>query len=230
MRITSLSFILTVALCAATSLCAQTSDKLTLDEVLDYSFFGRGVNQPHSLADGEHYARVSPDGRQLVKYAYKTQQPVGVILDLNNAKNADKVKGISNYIISPTGKHILVATNAKQIYRHSFTAEYYIYDVANHRFSPLSDGGPQQAPVFSPDGNVIAFARGGDLFLVKLLFDGAETRVTKDGERGKILNGIPDWVNEEEFSTASSFTFPPEAKTTNASVPFPTTWPNAVTP
>ena len=212
MRITSLSFILTVALCAATSLCAQTSDKLTLDEVLDYSFFGRGVNQPHSLADGEHYARVSPDGRQLVKYAYKTQQPVGVILDLNNAKNADKVKGISNYIISPTGKHILVATNAKQIYRHSFTAEYYIYDVANHRFSPLSDGGPQQAPVFSPDGNVIAFARGGDLFLVKLLFDGAETRVTKDGERGKILNGIPDWVNEEEFSTASSFTFTADSK------------------
>lgn len=67
-------------------------------------------------------------------------------------------------------------------------------------------------PQFSPDGNMISFVRGGNLFLVKLLFDNSESRVTKDGEFGKVLNGIPDWVNEEEFSTACSYVFTADSK------------------
>ena len=67
-------------------------------------------------------------------------------------------------------------------------------------------------PQFSPDGNMISFVRGGNLFLVKLLFDNSESQVTKDGEVGKVLNGVPDWVNEEEFSTACSYVFTADSK------------------
>ena len=66
---------------------------------------------------------------------------------------------------------------------------------------------PQMSPRFSPDGNVVAFVRDNNLFVVKLLYGNAETQVTKDGKRNEVINGIPDWVNEEEFSTNASFDF-----------------------
>ena len=112
----------------------------------------------------------------------------------------------------PDGRRMLIQTQTKPIYRHSFTAVYYIYDIRNNKLEPLSDGGPQQTPVFSPDGNQIAFVRDNNIFLVKLLFDNAESQVTKDGKCNEIINGIPDWVYEEEFSTNSSMVFSADSK------------------
>ena len=76
----------------------------------------------------------------------------------------------------------------------------------------MSDGGPQQTPVFSPDGNQIAFVRDNNIYLVNLLSDSAESQVTKDGKRNEIINGIPDWVYEEEFSTNSSMVFSADSR------------------
>jgi dipeptidyl-peptidase-4 len=72
---------------------------------------------------------------------------------------------------------------------------------------PLSEGGPQQMPMFSPDGTMIAFVRDNNIHLVKLLYDNAESQVTKDGRTNEVINGIPDWVYEEELSTNSSMVF-----------------------
>ena len=66
--------------------------------------------------------------------------------------------------------------------------------------------------MFSPDGNQIAFVRDNNIFLVKLLYDNAESQVTKDGKRNEVINGIPDWVYEEEFSTNSSMVFSADSK------------------
>ncbi|MCF0160834.1 MAG: DPP IV N-terminal domain-containing protein, partial [Bacteroidaceae bacterium] len=87
-----------------------------------------------------------------------------------------------------------------------------IYNVKNKTTTPLSAGGPQQVPLFSPDGNLIAFVRDNNLFLVKLLFNNAESQVTKDGKYNEVLNGIPDWVNEEEFGYARAFDFSADSK------------------
>lgn len=114
--------------------------------------------------------------------------------------------------MSPDEHRILIQTETKGIYRRSYTAVYYIYDVLNNTLEPLSEGGPQQVPLFSPDGNVIAFARGNNLFLVKLLFGNAEVQVTKDGKFNEVINGLPDWVNEEEFTTNRSFDFSADSK------------------
>ena len=102
---------------------------------------------------------------------------------------------------------MLIQTETKPIYRHSFTAVYYLYDIANRTLTPLSDNGPQQSPKFSPDGNLVGFVRDNNLFLVKLLFNNSESQITKDGKFNEVINGIPDWVNEEEFSTSCSFDF-----------------------
>lgn len=123
-----------------------------------------------------------------------------------------KLPYIDGYIMSPDEHRILIQTETKGIYRRSYTAVYYIYDVRNNTLEPLSEGGPQQVPLFSPDGNVIAFARGNNLFLVKLLFGNAEVQVTKDGKFNEVINGLPDWVNEEEFTTNRSFDFSADSK------------------
>ena len=77
---------------------------------------------------------------------------------------------------------------------------------------PLSKNGPQQTPLFSPDGSLVAFVRDGNIFLVKLLYDNAEVQVTKDGKRNAIINGIPDWVNEEEFANDRSMIFTADSR------------------
>ena len=114
--------------------------------------------------------------------------------------------------MSPDESRILIQTNTRPIYRRSFTAEYYIYSVRNNTLEPLSKNGPQQVPLFSPDGNNIAFVRDNNIFLVKLLFDNSESQVTKDGKFNEVLNGIPDWVNEEEFGYNRAFDFSADSK------------------
>ena len=114
--------------------------------------------------------------------------------------------------MSPDGRTMLIQTQTKSIYRHSFTAVYYIFTIANNKLEPLSDGGPQQIPVWSPDGTQIAFVRDNNIFLVKLLYNNSESQVTKDGKFNEVINGLPDWVNEEEFSFNSSLVFSADSK------------------
>ena len=103
--------------------------------------------------------------------------------------------------MSPDGKRMLIQTKTEPIYRRSFKATYYIYTIASTKLEKLSDGDKQQVPTWSPDGNLVAFVRNNNIFLVKLLYDNAESAVTTDGKPNEIINGIPDWVNEEELVT-----------------------------
>jgi dipeptidyl-peptidase-4 len=134
-----------------------------------------------------------------------------VLFDAKSAKGA-KIDYVEGYEMSPDGQRLLIQTVSERIYRHSFTATYYIYTVRNNRLAPLSENGPQQAPLFSPDGLQIAFVRDNNIFIVKLLYDNAEVQITKDGKRNEVINGIPDWVYEEEFSLARSMVFTADSK------------------
>jgi dipeptidyl-peptidase-4 len=59
---------------------------------------------------------------------------------------------------------------------------------------------------------MIAFVRQNNIFLVKLLYDNAESQVTKDGKSNEVINGIPDWVNEEEFGNDRAMVFSADSK------------------
>ena len=151
------------------------------------------------------------DGKRIVVSSFKTGEQTGVLFDADNTKGKVKVSRIDGYIMSPNQKNILLRTQTQSIYRHSTTAVYYIYNVQNRTLAPLSDGGPQECPLWSPDGNMVGFVREGNLFLVKLLFDNAEVQITKDGKFNSIINGKADWVYEEEFVTNRSFDFNADA-------------------
>lgn len=189
----------------------MAGQKLDLKEITSGAFREETIAAVTPLADGESYAQISSDSKQIVKYSFRTGKQTEVLFDVNTARGP-KVEKIDGYVMSPTGKRILIQTDTKKIYRHSFTATYYIYEVVNNKLVPLSDYGPQQTPVWSPDGEQVAFVRDNNIFLVKLLYNNAESQVTKDGERDKVINGLPDWVNEEEFSFNSAMTFSADSK------------------
>ena len=186
---------------------------------LDLKSITSGQFRPESMAslkpmdDGESYTQISSDGTKILKFSFRTGKQTGVIFDLNNVRGPKiRIDRIDGYIFSPDKKRILIQTGTRYVYRRSFTATYYIYEVENNRMGPLSVGGEQQTPLFSPDGNMIAFVRDNNIFLVKLLYDNAESQVTTDGERNRIINGIPDWVYEEEFSTNRSMVFSADSR------------------
>ncbi len=189
----------------------QAGNKLSLRDITRGEFRQEVMTEVRPMADGETYAQISDDGKRIVTYSFKTGKQVGVLFDAATARGA-QIGRVQGYIVSPDGRRLLIQTNTKPIYRHSFTAEYYIFMIQNNKLEPLSDGGPQQTPIFSPDGNQIAFVRDNNIHLVKLLYDNAESEVTKDGKRNEIINGIPDWVYEEEFSTNSSMVFSADSK------------------
>lgn len=189
----------------------QAQQKVTLRDIAQGTYRAQGISGLKPMLDGEHYTQISSDHKRIVKYSFKTGEEVGTLFDLTTARDCD-LKSFDDYILSPDEKLILIQTETKPIYRHSFTAVYYIYNVKNNKMEPLSNNGPQQVPLFSPDGNQIAFVRNNNIYLVKLLFGNSESQVTKDGEYNHVLNGIPDWVYEEEFSFNRAFDFSADSK------------------
>ena len=189
----------------------QAQQKVTLRDIAQGTYRAQGISGLKPMLDGEHYTQISSDHKRIVKYSFKTGEEVGTLFDVTTARDCD-LKSFDDYILSPDEKLILIQTETKPIYRHSFTAVYYIYNVKNNKMEPLSNNGPQQVPLFSPDGNQIAFVRNNNIYLVKLLFGNSESQVTKDGEYNHVLNGIPDWVYEEEFSFTRAFDFSADSK------------------
>ena len=185
---------------------AQGGKALDLKEINSGKFSPENIYGVVPMPDGEHYTQRNAEGTQIVKYSFRTGEPVEVVFDVAKARECP-FKKFDSYQFSPDGSKILIATETTPIYRHSYTAVHYLYPVkrndkgvtTNNIVEKLSDGGPQQAPVFSPDGNLVAFVRDNNIFLVKLLYGNSESQVTEDGKLNSVLNGIPDWVYKEEF-------------------------------
>ncbi len=204
-RLLALSWLLAVLV------CAFAQQKVTLQDVANGTYRPQNIYGIKPMLDGEHYTQISADRKRIVKYSFKDGKETETLFDVSTARDCP-IKTFDDYIMSPDEKLILIQTETKPIYRRSFTAEYYIYNIRNNTIEPLSKNGPQQVPLFSPDGYQIAFVRNNNIFLVKLLFGNSESQVTKDGEYNKVLNGIPDWVYEEEFAFNRAFDFSADSK------------------
>ena len=182
------------------------------------------VAQGRSTADGKHYTSITEDGRAIVKYQYSNGQAVDTLLNLNTVKPEEgtEVKGlkIAGYELSQDEERLLVWSNRENIYRRSYKADYYYYvitagGVKRDKFKRLTEGKVQAAQL-APDGRQVVFMRDNNLYLVKVMSAGidlAERQITTDGERNKIINGVPDWVYEEEFSMDRAIAWSPDSKT-----------------
>ncbi|MBQ9232054.1 MAG: S9 family peptidase [Prevotella sp.] len=189
----------------------MAAQQLDLRDITRGVYRADGMRAVKPSADGESYTQMSNDNQRIVRYSFKTGKEAETLFDVKTATGA-RLESIDDYIMSPDGRRMLIQTETSSIYRHSFTANYYIYTIASKKLVPLSKNGAQQTPLFSPDGTLISFVRDNNIFLIKLLYDNAESQVTKDGRKNEVINGIPDWVNEEEFSNDRAVVFSADSK------------------
>ncbi|TCO03312.1 S9 family peptidase [Natronoflexus pectinivorans] len=204
--------ILILALLASFILNINAQKKaLSLDDFVSaQTFAAERVQGLRPMKDGSSYSVLEANGTQIVRYSYATGEKTGVIAYIPNLKDTP-IKSILDYEFSDDETKILVYTNRENIYRHSFIADYYVIDIARREIEPLSENGPQQAATFSPNGHAVAFVRNNNIFIKNLRF-GTEAAITSDGEKNHIINGIPDWVYEEEFSFNRAFEWSPDSR------------------
>lgn len=201
-------YVLALMIVFNVSIAFGQSQELSLFDIV-----GRGIFYPErvsgirSMNDGENYT-VIENNNKIVKHSYKKADKSSIILDLSKLKNS-AVRYISDYNFNKDETKILISTNVRPIYRRSFLADYYIYDIANKELKSLSSKGSQQVATFSPDGARIAFVRDNNIFIHDMRF-GSEIQITDDGKHNEIINGIPDWVYEEEFSFNKAFEWAPD--------------------
>ncbi len=202
-------FLLVILLIPGWSLFAQDNvKKITLEKIYKEGVFStkrvRGIN---SMADGTHYT-VNNRARTIDKHNYKDGEKVA---NLFNAKDFEELEYFSMYEFNQDESKIILTTNIEAIYRRSYVADNFVYDISDKSIHPVSLKGKQQLAAFSPGSDKIAFVRENNIFISDIE-SGTEIQVTFDGKKNEIINGAPDWVYEEEFGFSRGFHWSPDGK------------------
>jgi len=188
---------------AFAAISATAQKKITVEEIYTGAFRTKGMDALQAMQNTNQYTVLNIDrGSRTMSvdlYDYATLKKTGTIISTADHR---ELAGIDSYIFSNDEKMMLIANNSKQIYRHSFTADYFLYDLASKKLTKVLD--QAQEPIFSPDGKYIAYAKENNLFIYNIE-NGENRQVTTDGKKNEIINGIADWVYEEEFSFVRAF-------------------------
>lgn len=177
------------------------SKKITLEDIWKKGTFrGHYLGGFQSMKNGDYYVVINNRGTQLDKYSYKTLDKVATLIDANDLNG---ITNLYDYNFSDDETKVLIGTQQKQIYRRSKTGVYYVYDLKTKKLTLLTDQEIQE-PTFSPDGKKVAYMFANDLY-IKNLENNKTTQITTDGAKNKIINGISDWVYEEEFAFVRAF-------------------------
>lgn len=191
------------------SVSFKGQQRISLEDIwVKHAFAPKSAQGFNTMKDGTHYTDISEnDGYNVIsKFEIKNNKKLGDLVNSKDVKfNARSIE-ISNYQFSPNEDKLLLSENFETIYRHSFKADFYVFDIKDKTIFPVSEIGKIMFPTFSPDGRKIAFVRENNLY-IKDLLSNKEYTVTTDGEMNKIKNGWGDWVYEEEFSKADYFTW-----------------------
>lgn len=207
------SSLLAMLLLTAVPLFAQNGNKrLNLKDIAGGVFRQiTSTGDMRSLPDGEHYSAMNDSRSMIIKYSYRTGEAVDTLFNTATARECG-FDNFDGYAISSTGHRIVIWRETEGIYRRSWKAVAYDYDVRRNFVKPMTDTGEKiMIPAFSPDGRMCAYVINNNIWLRKFDFD-TEIQVTKDGETNKVLNGITDWVYEEEFSVTNLMAWSPDSE------------------
>lgn len=185
--------------------------KITVDDVFSGIFRTKEMFKLQSLQNANQYTVLNFDrasrSMQIDLYDYATLKKVTTLID---TKNHRELPMINSYTFDASEKKILLACNSTKIFRHSFTADYYLYNIDTKELTKLFDFQIQE-PTFSPDGQKIAYAKNNNLYVYDLASK-KSTQITTDGKKNSIINGITDWVYEEEFAFVRAFDWSKDSK------------------
>ena len=200
-----------LALFILTSFSVIAQQKISVEEIYTGAFRTKGMDALQSMKNTNQYTVLNSDRtsrtQQIDLYDFATLKKVSTLIDTKSYK--DLSEGIDSYTFSNDEKQILIANNTSPIFRHSFTATYYLYNLATKDLTKVLEN--VQEPTFSPDGTKIGYAKENDLFIYDIASK-AITQVTTDGKKNEIINGITDWVYEEEFAFMRAFDWSADSK------------------
>ena len=201
MKKTSLTLLLFLGL---TTLLFAQDQQFSLEEIWGGAFRTEGMDVLHSMNNGKQYTVWNYDRNSRVatvdKYDYATLEKIETLV---SSADLEGINFFSSYTFSADEQKMLLATNVESVYRRSTLGNYFVYDLASKAISLVSENKIQE-PTFSPDGSKIAYVFDNNIY-IKNLEDGTTTQVTNDGKKNEIINGVTDWVYEEEFSFVRAF-------------------------
>ncbi|WP_438963639.1 S9 family peptidase [Winogradskyella sp.] len=187
-----------------TSLIYCQNKQITLEEIWSGTFRTEGMQALHSMKNGKQYSILNFDRQTrnstIDIYDYKTLQKE---ITLVSSEEIEDIEGFFDYTFSPDESKVILTTNEVPVFRRSRLGEYYVYDIKDKSLIKVSEEFVQE-PTLSPDASKIAYGYKNNLY-VKDLTTGKVEQITFDGEKNKIINGITDWVYEEEFSFVRAF-------------------------
>jgi dipeptidyl-peptidase-4 len=188
----------------ATSFSIFSQQKITVEEIYSGAFRAKGMDELQAMKNTNQYTVLNFDRAtrtmQIDLYDFSNLKKVASLI---NTKDFQELSdGIDSYTFSSDEKQLLIANNSNQIYRHSFTADYFLFDLNTKKLTKILE--QVQEPTFSPDGKKIAFAKENNLFVYDILSKGIN-QITNDGKKNEVINGICDWVYEEEFAFVRAF-------------------------
>lgn len=189
---------------AAFHLNAQQT--ITLQDLwVNYAYYPNGIDEFSSMKDGLHYTQKGQSGT-IDKYELSTGKKVETLMSASGS-----LTEFQSYSFSPDESKILLATAVQPIYRHSSAANYFVYDLKTKKVEAVSSQGKQIYPSFSPVGENLAYVKDNNIW-IKDLFSGKDQPITSDGKKNSIINGLPDWVYEEEFTMYQAYQWSPDGK------------------
>jgi len=195
--------LLLVFLIAITSVSAQNRD-ITLEEITGGAFRTEHLSALRSLNNGKEYSLHNYDksakASTIDVYNYKNGEKVRTLV---NSKDLEGIDYIISYKFNKYETKLLLATKLKQIYRHSSVGTYFVYDLNSKKLDLVSENQIQE-PTFNDDGSMVAYGFENNLY-IKNLSSETTKQITDDGKINSIINGITDWVYEEEFAFVRAF-------------------------
>lgn len=182
--------------CTAFGLSAQKATVTLKEAIKERQFRSKGVWGITSMKDGKTYTTLSrsKDGTKVLKSEYATGKVVQTLFD--NVKFPE-IKNISNYTLSPDETQILIHSEVESIYRRSTKGIYYVYDIEDQSVVKVAKH-KILAPIFSHSGAKLAYVYKNNVYYFDIE-DNKTVQVSTDGVNNKIINGVADWVYEEEF-------------------------------
>ena len=189
--------------------CSVFAQEITLEDIwAKGTFRSKSIDEIRSMKNGENYCILKREC--IEKYAYATGKKTEEIVSFSDLKFKTESEYVFDYQFNQDESKLLLATNPQFIYRRSYLANYYIYDIKTKQLTSVSKG-KVRLTEFAPDGSKVAYVKDNNLFML-YLSDMQETQITTNGEFNKIINGTTDWVYEEEFAITKGFFWSPDSK------------------
>jgi dipeptidyl-peptidase 4 len=197
-------YVITLLLILASSLSVTAQQKITLEEIWGGAFRTKGMDALTAMKNTNQYTVLNFDratkSYQIDLYDFATLEKVSTLFD---TKNHNEIASIDSYSFDKNEKKLLIATNSNPIFRHSFTADFFVYDIASKHVNKFTSNQIQE-PTFSADGTKICYAFENNLYVHDIIST-ATIQITQDGKKNHIINGITDWVYEEEFAFVKAY-------------------------